>query len=291
MNIWQALFLALLQGSTELFPVSSLGHAVLVPRLLGWDYNQADPTFLPYLTLLHLGTAGALLLVFRDDWVKIIRGFLRAVYRGRLGTDANERLGILIFIGTIPTGLAGAFFKSDLEKLFASPRAAAIFLIINAGIMGTGEVLRRRDERKRARDAVAGLKPEQREAAYETEADLTLPRAAIVGVSQSLALFPGISRSGSTITAGLLAGLKHESAARFSFLLATPIILAAGVLEVPTLFTAGAPLLTYLAGAVVAAVTAYLSARFLLRYFRFGRLDPFAAYCAVIGIVGLVITR
>ena len=285
MNIWQALFLALLQGATELFPVSSLGHAVLVPRLLGWDYNPSDPTFLPYITLLHLGTAAALLLVFRDDWVKIIGGFIRAVYRGRIGADPNERLGVLIFVGTIPTGLLGAFFESDFKKFFASPRAAAIFLVVNAGIMGAGEVLRRRDERHRAGTAV------DREGAYQTEADITIPRAAIVGVTQSLALFPGISRSGSTITAGLMAGLKHESAARFSFLLATPIILAAGVLEVPTLFTAGAPLLTYLAGAVVAAVTAYLSARFLLRYFRFGRLDPFAGYCAILGIVGLVATR
>ena len=123
------------------------------------------------------------------------------------------------------------------------------------------------------------------------EADLGFVPALIVGTSQSLALFPGISRSGSTITAGLLAGLKHESAARFSFLLATPIILAAGVLEVPTLFKAGTPLGMYFAGAVVAAVTAYLSTRFLLRYFRSGRLDPFAVYCLVLGLVGLYATR
>ena len=286
MNIWQALFLGLLQGSTELFPVSSLGHAVLVPKLLGWDYNQADPTFLPYITLLHLGTAAALLLVFRDDWLKIVGGFVRAAYRGRIGEDRNERLGVLLFVGTIPAGLLGAFFESDLKKLFASPRVAAIFLLINAAIMGTGELLRRRDERRRR--ALLGADGER---AYETEAELSIPKAAIVGVSQSLALFPGISRSGSTITAGLLAGLKHESAARFSFLLATPIILAAGILEVPTLFTAGSPLLMYLAGAAVATVTAYVSARFLLRYFRSGRLDPFAAYCAVLGIVGLIATR
>jgi undecaprenyl-diphosphatase len=286
MNIWQALFLGLLQGSTELFPVSSLGHAVLVPKLLGWDYNQADPTFLPYITLLHLGTAAALLLVFRDDWLKIVGGFVRAAYRGRIGEDRNERLGVLLFVGTIPAGLLGAFFESDLKKLFASPRVAAIFLLINAAIMGSGELLRRRDERRRR--ALSGA---DRERAYETEAELSIPKAAIVGVSQSLALLPGISRSGSTITAGLLAGLKHESAARFSFLLATPIILAAGILEVPTLFTAGSPLLMYLAGAAVATVTAYVSARFLLRYFRSGRLDPFAAYCAVLGIVGLIATR
>jgi undecaprenyl-diphosphatase len=284
MNIWQALFLGLLQGATELFPVSSLGHAVLLPKLLGWDYNQSDPTFLPYITLLHLGTALALLVVFKDDWLGLIGGFFRAVYRGRIGDDRNERLGVLIFVGTIPAGLLGAFFESDLKKFFASPRAAAIFLIVNGAIMGAGEVLRRRDERRRAATG-------DREGAYQAESDLGVPRAAVIGLSQAAALFPGISRSGATITTGLLAGLKHQAAARFSFLLATPIILAAGILEVPTLFTAGSPLLTYLAGAAVATVTAYLSARFLLRYFRSGRLDPFAAYCAVLGVVGLVATR
>jgi undecaprenyl-diphosphatase len=286
MSWWQALFLAILQGATELFPVSSLGHAVLVPRLLGWDYNQADPTFLPYITLLHLGTAAALLLVFRDDWIGIISGFVRAVYRGRIGDDPKEKLAILIFVGTIPAGLVGAFFEGELKRFFASPRAAAIFLLLNAVIMGGGEILRRRAERRRHADAA-----ESRERDFDVESDLSIPAGIIVGASQALALLPGISRSGSTITAGLLAGLRHESAARFSFLLATPIILAAGVLEVPTLFTAGSQLLIYLAGAVVAAITAYLSARFLLRYFRTGRLDPFAAYCAVLGIVGLVVTR
>jgi undecaprenyl-diphosphatase len=266
--------------------VSSLGHAVLVPRLLGWDYNQADATFLPYITLLHLGTAAALLLVFRDDWIGIISGFVRAVYRGRIGDDPKEKLAILIFVGTIPAGLVGAFFEGELKRFFASPRAAAIFLLLNAVIMGGGEILRRRAERRRHADAA-----ESRERDFDVESDLSIPAGIIVGASQALALLPGISRSGSTITAGLLAGLRHESAARFSFLLATPIILAAGVLEVPTLFTAGSQLLIYLAGAVVAAITAYLSVRFLLRYFRTGRLDPFAAYCAVLGIVGLVVTR
>src|SRR5713101_7090393 len=113
MNLWQALFLGFLQGATELFPVSSLGHAVLLPKLLGWNYDQSDPTFLPYITLLHLGTAGALLLVFRDDWLRIIAAFFRAVYRGRIGADPNERLALLIFAGTIPAGLLGVFFESD----------------------------------------------------------------------------------------------------------------------------------------------------------------------------------
>ena len=285
MSLWQALFLGFLQGATELFPVSSLGHAVLLPRLLGWSFNQSDPSFVPYIVLLHLGTAGALLVVFWEDWVRIVRAFFRAVYKGRVGDDPNERLAMLIFVGTIPAGLLGAFFESDLKKLFATPRVAAAFLVVNAAIMGNSELLRRRAERRRLQTS-SGT-----EEGFATESDLGFLPAVVVGASQSLALFPGISRSGTTITAGLLAGLKHESAARFSFLLATPIILAAGVLEVPRLFEADTPIGMYLAGALVAAVTAYLSARFLLRYFRSGRLDPFAIYCLVLGLVGLVATR
>jgi undecaprenyl-diphosphatase len=286
MSLWQALFLGFLQGATELFPVSSLGHAVLLPRLLGWSFNQSDPSFVPYVVLLHLGTAGALLVVFWQDWVRIIGAFFRAVYKGRVGEDPNERLAMLLFVGTIPAGLLGAFFESDLKKLFATPRVAAAFLVVNAGIMGTGELLRRRAERRRRDQATTDPDRE-----FANESDLGFVPALVVGASQALALFPGISRSGTTITAGLLASLKHESAARFSFLLATPIILAAGVLEVPRLFQAGTPIGMYLAGALVAAVTAYLSTRFLLRYFRSGRLDPFAIYCLVLGLVGLYATR
>jgi undecaprenyl-diphosphatase len=208
------------------------------------------------------------------------------VYKGRIGEDPNERLAMLLFVGTIPAGLLGAFFESELKKLFATPRVAAAFLVVNAGIMGTGELLRRRAERRRLRPV-----PAEPEAVFSDESNLGFLPAVVVGASQALALFPGISRSGTTITAGLLAGLKHGSAARFSFLLATPIILAAGVLEVPRLFQSGTPIGMYLAGAVVAAVTAYMSTRFLLRYFRSGRLDPFAIYCLVLGLVGLVATR
>jgi undecaprenyl-diphosphatase len=259
---------------------------VLLPKLLGWNLNQSDPTFLPFVVLLHLGTATALLVIFRREWVAIVAGFFRAVYRGHLGEDPYERLAMLLFVGTIPTGFLGVFFESDLKKLFATPRIAAAFLVVNGGIMGVGEVLRRRDERQRRSEAGT-----DRERAFTTERTLGFVPAVVVGASQSLALFPGISRSGSTITAGLLAGLRHESAARFSFLLATPIILAAGVLEVPTLFKSGTALEVYLAGAVTAGVTAYLSTRFLLRYFRSGRLDPFAAYCVALGLIGLFATR
>lgn len=285
MTLWQALLLGFLQGATELFPVSSLGHAVLLPRLLGWRYDQGDPTFLPYIVLLHLGTAAALLLAFRQDWPRLIAAFVRAVVRGRLGDDPNEKLAILLMLGTIPAGIAGVLFESELKKLFASPRFAAIFLLVNAVIMTGGEFLRRREARRR-QDAPTAV-----EAGLDDEAGLSFREALLIGTSQGLALLPGISRSGVTITTGLVAGMTHRSAARFSFLLATPIILAAGLLEVPSLFSAGGQLPVYLAGAAVATVTAYVSVRFLLRYFENGRLLPFAAYCAVLGTLGLVVTR
>jgi undecaprenyl-diphosphatase len=288
MTLWQILFLGLLQGATELFPVSSLGHAVLLPRLLGWRYDQSSPEFLPYVVLLHLGTAIALLVYFRDDWVRLARAFVGAVVRGRLGPDPDERLAILLLVGTVPTVVIAAYAKEAVTRLFADPRAAAALLLANAVVMGVGELLRRRDERRRpAPEAGAAA----REAAFGGERELGFVPALVVGACQSLALLPGISRSGSTITAGLLAGLSHESAARFSFLLATPIIFAAGVVEVGELGSAGSRLPEYLAGAALAGITAYLSVRFLLRYFRSGRLDPFAVYCAVLGLIGLLAIR
>ena len=283
MTVWQALFLGFLQGATELFPVSSLGHAVLLPKLLGWRYDQSDPTFLPYIVLLHLGTALALLFVFRQDWPRLVAAFVRAAVRGQVGDDPNEKLAILLFIGTLPPGILGVFFESELKKLFASPRFAAVFLLVNAVLMAGGEYLRRRR-------APAGATPANDAEAGEP-ITLGYRQALVVGASEGLALLPGISRSGTTITTGLLAGMGYEPAARFSFLLATPLILAAGLLEVPSLFGAGGQLPKYLAGAAVAAVTAYLSVRFLLRYFQSGRLWPFAIYCAVLGTVGLVFTR
>lgn len=285
MSLWQALFLGFLQGATELFPVSSLGHAVLLPKLLGWQYDQRDPTFLPYIVLLHLGTALALLFVFRQDWPRLIAAFWRAAVRGQVGQDPDEKLAMLLFLGTLPPGILGVFFETDLKKLFASPRFAAIFLLVNAVIMAGGEFLRRRQVPPLAKPPVVA------DGHAREEISLGYRQALVVGTSEGLALLPGISRSGTTITAGLLFGVGHEAAARFSFLLATPLILAAGLLEVPSLFGAGSRLPIYIAGAVVAAVTAYVSVRFLLRYFESGRLWPFAIYCAILGTVGLVFAR
>jgi undecaprenyl-diphosphatase len=277
MSVVQALVLALLQGVTELFPVSSLGHTVILPRLLGWNIDQADPQFLAFIVLLHVGTALALVLYFWRDWLAIMGAVLRSVIDGRMHGTPDERLGWRLIAGTVPAGLVGLFFQKQVQTLFANPRAASVFLIVNGAIMFAGERVRRR--------AVAF------EVGRTELAALKVRTAVGIGSAQILALLPGISRSGSTIVAGLLANLTHEAAARFSFLLATPIILGAGVLKIPDLFTAAARphLPVYLLGGLTAGVAAFLSVAYLMRYFRVGRLDPFAIYCAAFGILSLVL--
>jgi undecaprenyl-diphosphatase len=277
MSIFQVLVLALLQGVTELFPVSSLGHIVILPKLLGWNINQADPTFLAFVVLLHVGTATALVIYFWRDWLAIVRSVFRSVVDGRMHGTPDERLGWRLIAGTVPAGLIGVLFQKQVQSLFANPRAAAAFLIVNGIIMFGGERIRRR--------AVA------LEAGRTRLDGLSVRTAVGIGSAQILALFPGISRSGSTMVAGLLANLTHEAAARFAFLLATPIIFGAGVLKIPDLFTPTAlpHLPVYLLGGVAAGVAAFLSVAYLMRYFRVGRLDPFAIYCAAFGIVSLVL--
>jgi len=285
MSFWQALFMGLLQGATELFPVSSLGHAVLVPSLLHWSFKQSDPSFVPFLVLLHLGTAGALLVLYRQQWVEIVAGFFRAAIRGRISTP-TERLSMLLLVGTLPAGVLGVFLEGPIKRLFASPYEAAAFLIVNGVLMLGFELLRRRDERRAAVDKAPRLEQEER---FADAAQITFVAAALVGACQALAFLPGISRSGVTIGGGLLAGLRHQEAARFSFLLATPVILGAGLIEVPQLFSGGVPVVEYVLSAVLAGLAAYLSARFLLRYFRSGRLDPYGWYCIAAGAVSLAL--
>jgi undecaprenyl-diphosphatase len=285
MSLPQALFMGLLQGATELFPVSSLGHAVLIPSLLHWSFKQSDPSFLPFLVLLHLGTAVALLVIYRTEWVAIAAGFFRAAVRGGIETP-SERLAMLLLVGTIPAAILGVFFETRIKSLFASPYVAAGFLIVNGLLMLGFEQLRRRAERRAALDSKSRI--EQEEGFAEAER-ISFRAAVLVGACQALAFLPGISRSGVTIGGGLLAGLRHQEAARFSFLLATPVILAAGVVEVPQLFSSGVPVAEYIAGAALSGVAAYLSARFLLRYFRSGRLDPYGWYCVAAGLVSFAL--
>jgi undecaprenyl-diphosphatase len=237
----------------------------------------------PFLVLLHLGTAGALLVLYRDQWVAIVRGFFTAAVRGRIDTPA-ERLSMLLLTGTIPAGFLGVFFETRIKSLFASPYVAAVFLVVNGVLMLGFELIRRRAERHAALDSKS--RTEQEEGFAEAER-ISFRAAALVGACQALAFLPGISRSGVTIGGGLLAGLRHQEAARFSFLLATPVIAAAGLVEVPLLFSSGVPVGEYIAGALLAGAAAYVSARFLLRYFRSGRLDPYGWYCIAAGLVSL----
>lgn len=281
MTFVQAIALAILQGVTELFPVSSLGQTILIPALLHWkNINRADPTFLAFVTVLHLGTALALLLFYRRTWVRIVRAFVASVARGRIGRDPDERIAWLLVVGTIPVGLLGVLLKDPVRTFFGSAQLAAAFLILNAFIMFLGEFLRQRQKTQFAR-------------ADKSIPQLTWAESVGVGFGQSLALFPGISRSGASMVAGLLANLNHEDAANYSFLLATPVILAAGLLEIPDLTGAAHQLVLLQAviGGIVAGVAAYLSVAFLVRYFERNDLRPFGWYCLAFGALCLALAR
>lgn len=267
------LAVAALQGVTELFPISSLGHSILVPALLHWPIDRSAPWFLPFLVVLHLGTATALVLYFWRDWYELIGGWLRA--RGR-PTDPQARLLWLLIVGTVPAGLIGLALHHKIEALFGGFTFAAIALMVNGVLLIGGDFLKHRQ----------GLR---------ALPDLGWGRAFLVGIAQALALIPGFSRSGATLIAGLGLGLNYGDAARFSFLLATPIIAAAGVLEVPKLLHASVP--PELRGAiffagVVSGVLAWLSTWFLMRWFRGHEsraLRPFGLYCIAFGALALLL--
>lgn len=302
MNLLQAIIISILQGISELFPVSSLGHAVLLPRLLHWGLDEKSPTWLAFLVALHIGTAVALLIYFRDDWVSVARAFVTSVQRGQIGDTHDERLAWMVVLGTIPAGLVGFVLQHPLRDLFATPSVAAAFLIVNGAIMFVGERLLQRqtlvrDEMVGVRMAVgAGTNPGPdarpvEMGRYRDITQLSWRDAAIVGFAQIGSLIPGISRSGVTMVAGLAAGLTHEAAARYTFLLATPIIAAAGILEIPQLLApdARSVLAKAILGMVLAGIAAYISIRYLMRYFEFGRLYPFAYYCVGAGAVSLLL--
>ena len=272
MTLLQAIVLAALQGVTELFPVSSLGHAVVVPHLLGWDIDQQSPTFLPFLVLLHLGTALALLIYFWREWWMLLSSLLPG--DSSPARSESRHILLLLVVGTIPAGLIGLTFRNTLENLFSQWRLVAVFLILNGVMLAGGEFLRRRAGSAQ----LSGLRP--------------LP-AILIGTSQAIALLPGFSRSGATMVGGLLVGLEHQSAARFSFLLATPIILAAALIEVPKLLLPASRLVLgpALVGGVISGVLAYASTVFLMRYFKqqeVNALMPFAVYCVLLGLATLV---
>jgi undecaprenyl-diphosphatase len=283
MTAFQAIFTAILQGITELFPVSSLGHAVILPSILGWNIDQKAPSFLPFLVVLHLGTAAALLLYFWRDWIELLFAVLgKSTASPR--ADGLRVLGLII-VATIPAVILGFAFEKILRGLFGVPLIAAVFLVVNGFLLFAGERLRRRV----ARDGVATTERDEA-AGFGGLRDLSWRGALMVGLWQCTALIPGISRSGATMVGGLLAGLHHKDSARFSFLIATPIIAGAAVLEVPKLLhsetSGGITGLSIVAG-IVAGVTAYASIAFLMHYFRkhdFEALDPFAWYCWLVGV-------
>ncbi len=275
----QALVLAVLQGTSELFPVSSLGHTVLVPALLHWKVDRSNPTFLSFVVALHLGTALALIVFYRQDWVRIVKALIASVVRGTLSRDPDERLGWLLIVGTVPVALLGVFLEAPVRQFFGSTALVAVFLIVNAFVMFAGEALRRRSFAGSPHVAVRALP------------DLPWSGGVRVGFAQAAALLPGISRSGASIVAALLLRLTHEDAARYSFLLATPVIFAASALEVPKLFATGSrvALEQSAAGGLLAALTAYASVAFLTRWFHAHDLRPFGWYCLIFGTVCLTL--
>ncbi|MEI7859773.1 MAG: undecaprenyl-diphosphate phosphatase [Acidimicrobiales bacterium] len=305
MTYVQAIVIALFQGVTELFPVSSLGHSVLLPAWIGGNWqtlvtqssegSSESSFYLAYIVALHVATALALLWFFRADWVRIIRGLFRSSLRMVKArkwsiNDADERLAWMLVIATIPVGLTGLALEHTFRTIFAKPLAAAIFLFINGLILLGGEVLRRGVKARGAGVGVTdhSLDPYSEQAAIESDANiaqLSFKDALYVGILQIASLFAGVSRSGVTIVGGLWRGLNHEDAARFGFLLATPIIFAAGLLKLPSLAgPAGAHIHgQVIVGFLVCGATAYLSVRFLVRYFETRTLTPFAIYCLVVG--------
>ncbi len=295
MTFFQAIILGVLQGVTELFPVSSLGHSVILPALLGWDdvvaaQQASESYFLAFLVGLHVATALALAFYFREDWKRIIRAVLGSIAQRRIdGPDA--RLGWLLIVATIPAGLLGIIFEHEFRVVFATPFLAGILLFINGLILLVGERLRRRSAGPHSRPIRLG--PAARDISrdrYRELDTLEFREAGAIGVAQVFALLAGISRSGITMVAGLVRGLDHEDAARFAFLLATPIILAAGVYKLPDLLGPNGSGVQgqVLAGSIAAAIAAYLSVRFLSRWFTTRTLTPFAIYCLIVGFVTVI---
>ncbi len=286
LSIWQILFLALLQGVTELFPISSLGHTVIIPALFGWGDLVHDPHFLPLIVALHLGTSIALFIYFWRDWFQVLRSVVKSIKDGEVKRGTEEWVSFLIIIGCVPGGMLGVFLEKPLKVLFASPLVASTFLVVNGSLLFLGERLRRRAESK---IAVESVDAKELEARFRPLSSLSWKEAIIVGFAQALALIPGISRSGATMVAGLGVRLNHEDAARYSFLLGTPLIGAAALLEVPQLYGQTlSVLLLVLFGMVLAGVAAFLSTRFLMKYFETGRLYPLAYYCWAGGLFSLI---
>lgn len=280
-TFFQAIVIGLLQGFTELFPISSLGHAILIPNLFGWQniYSNGglDQNFyVSFTVLIHLATTVALLIFYREEWAKIIKGFFRSLKKRR-ATESHEKLAWLLIFATIPAGAVGLIFSNALQDQFSDPMAAAVFLVINGLVLLYGVKLAKNHFKKREDFSLNTTAKNTEKISYK--------RAGVIGVSQVLALFPGISRSGVTMIGGLFSGLDSEDAARFTFLLATPIILAAALYKLPDILdqSLAGSRPEMLVGGVVAGFAAYFSIKFLDRYFKTRNLLPFAIYCLIFG--------
>ena len=281
-SYFQAIVLGLVQGVAEPFPISSLGHGVVLPRLFGWNIHQNDPYFLTFLVATHIGTSLVLLFFFLKEWVTIVKGIFRSIaIREIREDDVYARLGWVLVVGTIPAGILGLTLEKPLRSLFASASFAAIFLIVNGIALLFFERLRSRPARP---------------GDYKGDSDARIAsmrwaRAIEVGTSQAAALIPGISRSGFAMGGGLLSGLSNEDAARYAFLLATPIIFAAGALKLPELLGSQGNGVRgqALVGGICAAATTFFAVKFLLRYFKTNRLTPFGIYCIAMGALCTIV--
>jgi undecaprenyl-diphosphatase len=292
LSYFQAVVLGFLQGVTELFPISSLGHTVLFPTLFGWNQlvkaqSQSESFWLAFVVTLHVGSALGLLAYYWRDYVQIVRGFFRTLVTRRVET-AYERLAWLIIAATIPVGVIALALEHQLRTLTAKPEVAAAALMGNGLILLGAELFRRRAE-VRELAIREGAKPDGGRKLDTME----YREAVVIGVAQSSALVAGISRDGVTMGAGLARGLDHSDSARFAFLLATPVILAAGLYKTPDLFG-------HLGNGIrgqafvsmgVAAVTAVFTVAFLVRYFKTKTLIPFAIYCLLFGLAMVIYTQ
>jgi undecaprenyl-diphosphatase len=279
----QAILLGLLQGFSELFPISSLGHSVILPQLLGWNIHQNNDYFITFLIATHLATAIVLFIFFFHDWMRIFAGMWRSLVDRQITPDNHDaKLGWLLVVGTVPAGLLGLLLQDSLRTVFASGQSAAFFLMLNGVMLYGAERLRRRAPVVETSEPIASDARISGGTSYRD--------AVGIGAAQAIALIPGFSRSGASMAGGLLTGLSNEDAARFSFLLATPIIGAAALLKLPDLFGATGDGVRgqALAASLCSAVTAWFSVRFLVKYFETNRLTPFAIYCFVAGLASSI---
>jgi undecaprenyl-diphosphatase len=289
MTTFQALVLGVLQGVSELFPISSLGHTVIFPNLFGWDnivrwQSQSESPWLAFNVMLHVGSAIGLLIYFWRDWVDLVRALFTSVRKRRAETP-TERLVWLIIIAEIPVGILGLALEHAARVATAKPEIAASFLVVNGLILIGAERLRRRSDVR----ALARREGTKADGGREL-ATLEYREAGLIGAAQSTALIAGISRDGVVMSTGLARGLDNSDAARFGFLLATPLILAAGLYKIPDLT---GPLGAGIRGpaviaAVAAAITAVFTVHFLTRYFKRGNLRPFGLYCIVFGLAMVI---